>query len=329
MCRIVVWLGCGMAFFYLSLCFSEENKNFEGALRVAILGSGGAKEESGERHEVLAFLLKQIKEQKPAAVFYTGNLIGGLEQRTTPESIREFKVILNSFSDLVATHLGKDIPFYCVLGNHTFVNSEAVSIFRRHFNIVDPAPLASNQLAYAVVLDGVQFVVLVTGQYESSFLGYRSSSAEPVMPLFDWLTKTLRTGGNEIRYRFVVGHEPAFSSSSTAGRYTGMDKELEKRDLFWKVLKENGALGYLCSHESIYDRSNRGGVWQVISGGVSAVEQKGLAEGTFQHYIMLTVPKDKTTPPVIEAIGLKGNIWDKFELVPFGKPVHQFRISRL
>ncbi|MFQ5730308.1 MAG: metallophosphoesterase family protein, partial [Waddliaceae bacterium] len=306
------------------LCVSSVSflfaNNSEDGIRIAIMGDGGkTQEKTGVDWQMMAQLFKQIRREKPRAVFFTGNLISGLEQSTTAESVKEFENTLNIFSELVKTHFGNEIPVYTVMGNHTFVNSRAVAIFRKHFEIENAAPLESYQLAYDVYLDHVQFVVLATGDYERKFRGYRYYATS--MPLLDWLEKTLRTDANGIRYRFVIGHEPGFSSGFSEGRYVGMDKDPERRDLFWKILRQNNALAYFCSHQSIYDRSNRGGVWQVISGGVTVFDVKGeKEENVFPHHILLTIPKNEKSYPFVTVIDHMGKIWDEFELVPIDRP---------
>lgn len=301
--------------------------NTENNVRVVIFGDAWKEEDGrGIDEEALTLLLERIKAESPDTVFFTGNLIQGLEQSTSQASIKQFQSNMNTFSNLVKATLGKEIPLYSVMGNHTFVNSQAVSTFREHFAIENTAPLESYQFAYSVLLNNSQFVVLASGGYERKFRGYRHYLRQ--MPLFDWLEKQLRTGSDRIDYRFVIGHEPAYSSGFSAGEYKGMDKNPERRDLFWKILRQNGALGYFCSHEFIFDRSNREGVWQVITGGVDLSADEDLEKKlVFHHYLLLTIPKEKNGNPIIQAKDLKGRIWDEFELVPLDRPVHQLRIS--
>lgn len=297
-----------------------------GDLRVVILGDSGANnEEESFQSEIFANLLYRIKQEKPDAVFFIGNLISGLEQNTSPAGIRAFQQKLNNFSKLVAENLGTNIPLYPILGNQTLVNTEAISIFRNHFKIVSSAPLEPYQLAYIVMLDNVQFVVLATGYFERKFRSYRQY--QETMPILSWLEKVLRTGSNTIRYRFVIDHDPAFSPSASAGIFTGLDRNLRKRDLFWGILRRNGVLAYFSAHEAIFDRSNRGGVWQIISGGSGPSLPKKSGGYIFTHYVILTIPKDPKKKPIMEVIDSNGVSWDKFELTPLDRPVYQLRIS--
>lgn len=294
------------------------------SITVALIGDGRISgDEEGINQEVLAKLFRRIKEDRPDAVFFTGNLITGLEQSTKEESLKKFADNLRVFSQLVKTYLGDNIPVYPVMGNHTFVNSQAVKIFREHFGIENTAPLEDYQLGYTVELGNAQFIVLATGIYERKYSSYRHYWK--AMPLLDWVEKELKSRSDAIRYRFVISHEPAFSSTSTAGVYTGIDKDPQKRNEFWNILKHNDALAYISSHEVLYDRSNRGGVWQVITGGVG--EESGNGSSSFHHYVLLKIPKDRKKNPQIRAIDLQGKDWDEFDLVPTDRPVRQLRIS--
>lgn len=302
-------------------CFSLWAEN-EGETRVVIIGDGIGEGNESVDSETFAKLLSKVAEQRPDVVFFSGNLINGLEQSTSIESVNKLKQHLDQFSRLIDSYLGKNVKIYPVIGNHTFVNSRAVQVFKEHFGINDSAPLESYQWAYSVKVNHVQFIVLASGLFERKYRGYRQGWRS--MPLLDWLEKELRTGSDVFDYRFVIGHMPAFSSRSTEGIYIGIDKDQGRRDDFWKVLKENRALGYFSSHEPIYDRSNRDGVWQIISG---AAAKSGDPEAAFQHFILITIPDDQSKNPVLESIDLKGKVWDEFEIIPIDRPVHQLRIS--
>jgi hypothetical protein len=318
-----------LGFLFFIFAFSSQGYsvgNRDEYLKVAILGTGKKYGDPEEyEQEILAKLLRRIKDEKPDLVFFTGNLIQGLEQNTTPEGLKAFEENLRHFSNMTKTYLG-EIPLYAVMGNHTFVNSEAVEIFKKHFQIKNPAPLESYQLAYSLTERNVTFTVLATGEYERKYRGsgYYSRS----MPILDWLEKNVRSGGEDIDFRFVIGHEPAFSSESTGGIYTGFEKSDARKDQFWKTLRQNKVLGYFCSHELIYDRSNRNGVWQIVSGGVGDPKKFKNEEHMFQHFIVLSIPRNARENPQVKTIDINGRLWDDFILMPVDRPVHHLRISQ-
>ncbi len=324
--RIAVYL------FLAFLCISVSSKggaleNGSEGLKVAFVGTG-KKPSEPEKYdpEMLAKIFRRIKEQKPDIIFFTGNLIQGLEESTSPQSIEKFKNNLQTFSNLVKTYIGDEIPLYPVMGNHTFVNSEAVAIFQKHFNIKDPAPLEPYQLAYSVALKNTAFTVLATGDFERKFRGYGYFSRS--MPILDWIEKNVRTGGDDIDFRFVVTHEPVFSSEASGGIFAEPDHKEENSDHLWNVLKQNRVLGYFCSHELIYDRSNHHGVWQIVSGGVGDPKKYANETNMFSHFVLLSIPKSKKDNPSLKAIDVDGNVWDEFVLMPVDKPVHHLRISQ-
>lgn len=299
----------------------------EDGLKVAFVGTG---KKPGEPEiydpELMAKILVRVKEQKPDVVFFTGNLIQGLEESTTPQSLEKFENNLKSFSNLVKTYLGNDIPLHPVIGNHTFVNSQAVEIFRKHFMIKDPAPLEPYQLAYSVTIKNASFTVMATGEFERKFRGYGYFSRS--MPLQDWIEKNVRTGGEDLDFRFVVSHEPVFSSEASGGIFTLEDHNNQNGEQLWSIFRQNHVLGYFCSHELLYDRSNHHGVWQIVSGGVGDPKLYRNEENMFSHFVLLYIPKSRKENPRLKAIDLNGDVWDEFVLMPVDKPVHHLRISK-
>ncbi len=295
-------------------------------LKVVIFGDGveGNNIKEKLKKEELTKFFETIKTLKPDAVFYTGSLIAELEKTESHENIENLEENLNAFSEIVNKTLGKDIPLYPVLGNHSHVNARVINTFSSHFNIKKPPSLDFNILSYSVELEDSQFIVMASGNYE------RDAPAIfkywKIIPLMDWLKKELSQNPSLINYRFVIGHEPAFSTTNVVGTYLGLDKDLDRRDKFWSVLKKGGVSAYFCSHENLFDRSNRGGVWQVISGGLSSSNKKKMPTNSFNHFILLTIPKEKSGEVTIEAQDLTGKVWDKFTISSEDEPIHQLRI---
>jgi len=310
-----------------TILFAENVEEGE-ELRVVIIGSGEKNGDEKTLHEeALTEMFQRIKDEDPDAVFYTGSLIFGLEASETPESFDIFRKRLQTFSELAKKYLGNHIPVYPVIGTHQFANPGAVGIFREHFGIKNTTPLEAYQLAYTVLLDGVQFIVLATDIDERQYRRYQRYVR--TMPLLDWLEKELRTDPESIRYRIVIGHEPAFSSAYPQGIRIGLEGNPQRRDRFWNILRENGVLAYFSSHESLFDRSNRQGVWQIITGGASVPRNVKKDDFFFQHYVLLTVPKKWNEPPLLQVFDLNGKKWDEFTLTPVNRPVYQLRISKV
>ena len=83
---------------------------------------------------------------------------------------------------------------------------------------------------------------------------------------------------------------------------------------------------YFSSHEALYDRSNRDGVWQIISGGVGGRRTVFTEHPQFSHFVVLTIPEHDGNP-YIEVFDLQGKKWDHFNVTPLDYPIHQLRIT--
>lgn len=293
--------------------------------RVAIFGTNYSFEESvaSLADPKLEMLFRSIKSQKPNAVFFTGDLIMGLEnsEKMNPEV---FKKQLEYFSNVKNKFLGKEIPFYPTLGNHRQVSYDIVETFREHFNIQNISPRPPYHLAYTVSIDDAEFIVLATGYDEPPDIILPSQKS--VNPILDWLEKYLDQNPGSYKYRYVLSHFPAFSSTGSAGYYLGLDKDLTTRDIFWKILRDNHINAYFCSYEPLYDRSNREGIWQVISGGIVSEITAKHGEKKFSNYLLL-IWGGNNPFPILKVFDLEGREWDTFRVIPLNFPVHQMRIS--
>lgn len=93
--------------------------------------------------------------------------------------------------------------------------------------------------------------------------------------------------------------------------------------------KNNRVVAYFCSHEHLYDRSFRDGVWQIISGGAGGPLNKKDILKAFYHFILLTIPSELGKFPVVQVIDIQGVVRDEFSLSPIPEqPIFQMRISQ-
>lgn len=307
------------------LLFGLHDTTFAKDARIVFFGTGKRVEMSEAYSEGdLRAILAKIAMEKPSAVVFDGDLIQGLEQSTSPASLEKLKNRLHFFHNVFNDLIGPEIPLYPVMGNHTFVNTEAVKIFREEFKIEANAPLEPYQLAYTATVGRARLIVLATGLYEIRYQNSRASSN--TMPLLDWLEKTIRSINDKQTLCFVVSHEPAFSPRASEGIYSGIDQNNDLRDRFWNVLRDYGVRAYFCSHESVYDRSQHKGVWQLVSGGIVQKQQRHA--DSFPHFLVLTIPEDPAKNPRLKAIDLSGKAWDEFELLPAGEAVQHLRITQ-
>jgi hypothetical protein len=260
---------------FLLHCISLSAQSF----KVVVLGdsrSDGEQGTDGINKEILSKLFSMIKPYNPDAVFFTGDLTLGLEKEDEDDedssgvknTVKEEDIYgnhwtksgflynsaafirqLNTFSDIIEKNLGT-IPFYPLVGNHEAVGPDAISIFKNHFSVKNTAPIDSMHLAYTVEINNALFVLLAMDYYS------RKDTALVEHKLLDqqvkWLDSTLVDKSRNFKYKFVLGHEPAYSVRGIKhNKPVGLDKYPEARDQFWSILKNNGVNGYF-AHTNIY-----------------------------------------------------------------------------
>src|SRR5207247_2091875 len=123
--------------------------------------------------------------QRPAAVFFTGDLTLGLEKEETAGVVdpgdtpasggwardfeydsKTFERMIKAFKKSVTATL-EATPFYPIVGNHDTVGPDALDLFRRNFGLEHP-PEGFNEpshLAYVVSVGTAAFVVIATDYY--------------------------------------------------------------------------------------------------------------------------------------------------------------------
>lgn len=276
--------------------------------------------------DALAALFGILRSYQPDAVFFTGNLIG--ISKTARHPMQIFVKQLERFVALEKNELGFNIPFYPVMGNQDASIERSAQLFRVNFNLNSIPGIEPNQLVYTVAIGDAFFAVIATDYYDP--ISGKKIEHQITPAVLTWLDRELKAQSAYYRYLFVMGHEPAFSTTGVEGKYIGLDFDQEKRDDFWKILKSNNVLAYFCSHEHLYDRSFRDGVWQIISGGGGAsLNKKGIVKA-FYHALLLHVPTELGQLPEIKVIDIKGNVRDQFTLTPDTDhhPIYQMRISK-
>jgi hypothetical protein len=330
----------------------KQNSTTPTGLKVAFLGfSGTPFQERGFDSEVLGALLDGIKQQKPDALFFTGNFIWSLkipqEQDKDTASIvhlsprysdigqlfyepvgiydsQLFSKQLERFATFLKQHLGSQIPIYPLMGEMEAVGPDSLEIFQKQFPLENSSVLSSGQLVYTVKIGDADFVAV-------SFPAYDKASNAPIQehatePLLSWMDETLKNLKNPKRYLFVVGNEPAFSTNASSGVYSGLDRNRDTRTQFWHLLMRYKVTAYLCSNEPLFDLSYRYGVWQIISGGGGVerdVEHQGMY--TFHHWMMLTLPSRFGSPPLVSVYGADGKKKQEDLLSPQATGIFQFR----
>lgn len=270
--------------------------------RFGILG------ESQGNVTVLRQLLEVLQQQEVRAVFFAGNLIAESTNQATLDPN------LQAVSQLYQT-IFKDAPFYPILGDEEMRVEGSVNAFVKHFHLEDAAS-SGNDLLYTVSAGQAFFAIVATD---------RGTDEAFNRPTLVWLRHVLEQGRKSHRYLFVIGHEPAYPSTATFAALN-----MPSRNAFWKILVDNHVLAYFSSKEHLFDRSNRSGVWQIISGGAGASLSSGSVIQPFHHCLVLTIPGEiegEKAVPIVRVLDGAGQEINVFELSSENQPVYQMRIS--
>jgi len=81
----------------------------------------------------------------------------------------------------------------------------------------------------------------------------------------NWIENDLRA--LKQRYKFVVGHEPAYPMDRHIG--DSLDADPAMRDAFWEILSENNVQAFFCGHTHHLSVIKDKGVYQIDSGEVA------------------------------------------------------------
>ncbi len=340
------------SFMLLSILEGNESK-------VAILGESYNSQNgtSGINEVILGRLFGIIKEKNPGAVIFTGNMTLGLDKKlpedfettvfvqrpsvSSDAGIEEeqwpregfkydggvFQRQLEAFLNIKNASLGDKIPFYPIIGNHEAFGTDAAFKVISVFGLKSTAPATASTLAYTFSLNNSLFILFSNARFDA----YTQSTEEHRLgrELLEWLNQVLSNQRAKYDFAFVIGNEPAFSTTASNGIFKGLDKNIDVRNKFWKILLDHQVTAYFCSGERLYDRTNRYGIWQIISGGSGAPLYKREFDKAFYHFLLLSVPNNPRQLPKVQVYDSQGNLADEFDLSPFTYPVYQLRISSM
>lgn len=324
-----------------------------GPIRIGIIGESQGDGVDGKpfNREVLIQLFEVLKKRDVQAIFFTGNLTLGwvksddansetAEQKAPASDENMFKDYweskgyvyngpafrqqLHQFHTLFREYFPDQVRLYPMMGNHEAIGPDAAKIFRKEFDLKDSSPLGESMVAYTVSIQDTLFVIIPTDYFDIANGRGIEHSVTPEM--LQWLDKVLHKAALTHRYIFVLGHKPAFSTPQVFEKPHNLDTNPDHRDSLWQVLRDNGVLAYFASHEHLYDRSNRKGIWQIISGGGGS-PLKGGESNAFYHCLLLTIPPPGHGLPKVEVLDVDGKVKDEFELSQKEQTLFQMRIS--
>lgn len=252
-----------------------------------------------QNSKALARIVREIGQQRPAALFFNGDMIMGYTTDTV-EIVRQYAFWRGMMAGLMesGTYV---VP---VPGNHEMQHKATDAAGRvsktalaenaarwrdsmgdlildtarwqsvtgtvvQAFDVANTPPAggpdgnlqSQEQLSYSFDAAGSHFVVINTDPVGKD-------GHAPV----HWLEQDLqraRTRG--IQHMFVFGHKPAYTYHYRAGvEADGMDSDPEHARAFWQVIENYGA-SYFCGHQHIFNaqqpaKAEAGKAWQVMVG---------------------------------------------------------------
>ncbi len=129
-----------------------------------------------------------------------------------------------------------------------------------------------------------------------------------------WLEATLKEHAGA-RWKFVIGHHPTFAVNGFAGDYVRQIGSEYRAD-FWRILRQNGVLAYLCSHILAFDTQIHDGVLQITTAGAGTAHR--MPEGVeYLHAVQLALDDDGLRYQVLDTDGhVRERLAWPFELPP-------------
>lgn len=296
--------------------------------RFGFLGEARADDSAEEpiNFAVLNQLLDVMQAREVQAIFFAGNLLSGMQTESSglvkPIDEQRVELSLQKFSTLYEGIFASKVPFYPTLGDRELQIPKSVETFIHDFHL-QGALVKDGQFLYTVSAGQSFFAVITTDE-----LSQKSQSVEQSFNPFvlEWLNGTLTEAAKTYKYLFLIGYEPAFPSTTTFSK-----AQTPQRDAFWKILIDHKVLAYFASKEHLFDRSNRFGVWQIITGGGGAPLSQGGGSLPFFHCLVLTIPgEDEKNPgaPAIQVIDKEDRVVEEFTLTPTHQPLYEMRISK-
>jgi len=282
-------------------------------IKIGIFGESREDDESepGFNTVIVSKILKALKKNQAQAIFFMGNLVSGVEKsekdKQSKIDVQQLEQKLKEFSSLYSGVFGADVPFFPVLGDREIAIADSAETFMEQFHL-NGAVIIEKELVYGVSIGPAFFAVIASEIFSPQALAR--------------LQQTLSDAAKTHKNLFVIGYEPAFPSASTY-----LKESASKNGAFWKILVDNHVMAYFSSKEHLFDRSERYGVWQIISGGGGAPLSQGGGSQPFFHGLILTLPVEKEKKPTIQVIDVDGDAIGEYELNDQQGPLHQMRIS--
>ncbi len=239
-------------------------------------------------------IIDRMKVEKPEAVILVGDIINA--ESSNAAVVREQWNNINlAIANLAPAAI---LP---TVGNHETNGMKSVLPY---FNEAFPTlpgngPDGYKGLTYSYDVGSVHFVS-ITSEHPNRF--HQLGQAQ-----LDWIDKDLAT--NRKPYTFVFSHDPAFPVGPHVG--SSLDAYPNERDALWKIMQKYKVTAYICGHEHLYNRSQKGGLTQLVIGTSGSAIYGGYG-GEFYHYGNFEVTQQGVTGKIYDSLG---KLRDSFTLL--------------
>jgi 3',5'-cyclic AMP phosphodiesterase CpdA len=187
-------------------------------------------------------------------------------------------------------------PYFLTVGNH-----DAHAKMPRSEKIYkEEVDLPGNELYYSFTAGNSLFIVLDSSldDQEKRIIGEQ----------FKWLEAVLVNSTK--KHKFVFLHHPLYSDLGKGHHaHDSLDKYPESRDKLQALFTKYKVDAVFAGHEHYYERRIVDGVLYIITGGGGAPIYDMEAYGGFNHFVQVTVNRDKVSGEVVD---VNGKVRDTF-----------------
>jgi hypothetical protein len=178
--------------------------------------------------------------------------------------------------------IGKEYPWYPVLGNHDPESPSTMQYLREYSvtvpHVVNRGPKGSETTTYSFDWGDSHFVVL--NQYYDGVRDW-GLEGDMVPELMAWLEADLEA--TEKPRIFVFGHEPILPMPDMDNgriRHQGdsLDEHPERAFAFHQLLLKHGVAAYFCGHTHNTSYAKINGLWQLDPGHARGLEEASYAD---------------------------------------------------